>query len=85
MGWGKAKGRSQVDWKPVRYAAVAASDEPTARGKKYPYYRCSDESGADPEYRCHPPVHRMLLSSVSQALPDGNSNSFRDSGFISAE
>src|SRR5215203_3017073 len=45
----------------------------------------SPESGADPEYRCHSPVHGMLLSSVAQAPPEGNSNSFRDSGFISAE
>src|SRR5215208_2102274 len=45
----------------------------------------SPESRADPEYRCHSAVHGMLLSSLAQALPDGNANSFRDSGFISAE
>jgi hypothetical protein len=45
----------------------------------------SPESGTDPEYRCYSPVHRMLFSSVAQALPAGNSNSFSDSGFISAE
>ena len=45
----------------------------------------SPQSWADPEYRCDSPVHGMLLSSLVQAPPDGNSNSFRDSGFISAE
>ncbi len=46
---------------------------------------CSPESWADPEYRRNSSVHGMLLSSLVQAPPDGNSNSFRDSGFISAE
>ena len=40
---------------------------------------------ADPEYGRHSPVHGTLLSWVAQALPAGNSNSFRDSRFISEE
>jgi hypothetical protein len=40
---------------------------------------------ADPEYGCHSPYHGTLLSWVAQALPAGNSNSFRDSRFISEE
>jgi site-specific DNA recombinase len=81
----------------------------SARGKKYPYYRCCDDHTlrlnraprghapyvraewieetvwADPEYGPHSPVHGTLLSWVAQALPAGNSNSFRDSRFISEE
>ena len=38
-----------------------------------------------PGYRCNSSVHGMLFSSFTQALPVGNSNSFRDAGFISAE
>jgi hypothetical protein len=45
----------------------------------------SPESWADPEDRRNSSVHGILVSSVGQALPDGNSNLFRDSGFISAE
>jgi hypothetical protein len=47
--------------------------------------RVEEIEGDSPEYGRHSPVHVTLLSSVAQALPAGNSNSFRDSGFISAE